>query len=108
MAEANDLFEIYMEELDMIRWSCHPLSCKERSLTEHEVFLQCVMVDTSRKSVGGRGRSDYLYGLHQEYNSLLELVRSEILKSEDGRFQRVAACFLCGTGLVEKEEIGGR
>jgi hypothetical protein len=104
MAQAKDLFEIYMEELDMIRWSYHPLPWKGRSLTEHEVFLQCIMMDTSRKSVRGRGRLDYLYGMRQEYNSLLELVRSEILKSEDGRFQRVAACFYVGLDLSRKRK----
>lgn len=102
--EAKELFEMYMEELDTIRWNYHPLPWKGRSLTEHEVFLQCIMMDTSKKSIRGRGRSDYLHGLRQEYNSLLDLVRSEILKSEEGRFQRAAACFYVGLDLSRKRK----
>ena len=102
--EARELFEMYMEELDTIRWNYHPLPWKGRSLTEHEVFLQCIMMDTSKKSVRGRGRSDYLHGLRQEYNTLLELVRSEILKTEEGRFQRAAACFYVGLDLSRKRK----
>jgi len=102
--EARELFEMYMEELDTIRWNYHPLPWKGRSLTEHEVFLQCIMMDTSKKSVRGRGRSDYLHGLRQEYNNLLESVRGEILKTEDGRFQRAAACFYVGLDLSRKRK----
>jgi len=102
IGEAKDLFEMYMEELDTIRWNYHPLPWKGRRLTEHEVFLQCIMMDTSKKSVRGRGRSDYLHGLRQEYSYLLDLVRSEILKSENGRFRRAAACFYVGLDLSRK------
>jgi hypothetical protein len=93
--EANDLFSEYLEELKMIQLKYHPRPWRRKRLSEEEVFLQCIEMDTSKRVVRGRSREDYLHGLKKEYSSLVESVRSR-LKREDGKFRRAAACFYVG------------
>jgi hypothetical protein len=99
VAEAQDNFTEYMEELQHIQKSYHPTFWDQSRLSEAEVFLQCIRMDTSKRSTRGRGRNDYLYGLRAAYNTLVEEVRSVLLKSVDGRFQRAAACFYVGIDI---------
>ena len=103
LKEAQDIFETYMEELKMIQWYYHPTPWKKR-LSEAEVFLQCISMAPSARFVRGRGKSDYLLQLNQAYASLVDWVRSEILMSVDGRYQRIAACFYVGIHSAQTQE----
>src|SRR5271170_7523022 len=94
--EAEDMFDGYMEELETIQWYYHPKPWKQERLNEIEVFLQCILGDTSKRTVRGRGRQDYLHSLRQEYGGLVDSVRSEVWSTVEGRYQRAAACFYVG------------
>lgn len=93
--EAQEMFETYIEELQKIQWYYHPTPWKKH-LSESEVFLQCISMAPSVRFVRGRGKSDYLQQLRLEYSCLVDWVRSEILTSVDGRYQRAAAYFYVG------------
>ena len=98
VAEAEQLFGTYMEELETIEYFYHPLPWKQQRLSEPEIFLQCIQMDTSNKRIRGRGRQDYLHGLRQTYGGLVESVRSDV----EGRYQKAAACFYVGITSAKK------
>ena len=99
--EAQEMFETYMEELEMIQWYYHPTPWKNH-LSESEVFLQCISMAPSVRFVRGRGKSDYLQQLRLAYAGLVDWVRSAILASVDGRYQRAAAYFYVGIHSAQK------
>lgn len=103
LKEAEDIFETYMEELKMIQWYYHPTPWK-KSLSEAEVFLQCIAMSREARYVRGRGKTDYLQQLREVYSSLVDWVRSEILVSVSGRYRRAAACFYVGVHLAQKRK----
>ena len=103
MGEAQEMFEPYMEELIMIQRHYHPTSSKKH-LTEAEVFLQCINMSPSVRFFSGRGKSERLHELHQVYASLADWVRSEILASVEGRFQRTAAYFYVGINSARRQK----
>jgi hypothetical protein len=103
--EATELFAEYMEEFKMIQLKYHPRPWRSKRLSEAEVFLQCIEMDTSKRVVRGRDREDYLRGLKKEYGSLVESVRSR-LNGEDGKFRRAAACFYIGVRKPRKGREG--
>ena len=96
LSEAQEIFEIYVEDLEDIQRRCHPTPWRGKLLSEHEVFTGCLMMDPLTKSVRGRGREDFLKGLQSEYRKLVEWVKAEIWRTPEGRFQRAAAYFYVG------------
>jgi hypothetical protein len=88
--EAKEMFDTYMTELEIIERDYHPTPWKKR-LSEPEVFLQCISMAATARTIRGRGKSDHLNQLRQEYERLIEWVLSEIMASAEGRFQRAAA-----------------
>lgn len=96
LKEAQEIFEIYVEDLEDIQRRCHPTPWRAKSLSEHEVFTQCIIMDPLTKSVRGRGKEDFLKVLQSEYRKLVEWVKAEIWRTAEGRFQRAAAYFYVG------------
>jgi RNA dependent RNA polymerase len=102
--EAQEIFKHYMEDLKWIQWYYHPTPWKKH-LSEAEVFLQCISMAPSARYVRGRGKSDYLTQLRQEYVGLVERVRSEAVIPGNGKFQRIAACFYVGIGMTQRQRV---
>lgn len=92
---AQELLDEYMNELQMIQHYYHPTSWRKQ-LSEEEVFLQCISIAPSIRTVHGRGANEYIQGLRQAYEGLVGWVRSGIRTAGDGAFQRLAACFYVG------------
>lgn len=96
LREAQEVFDEYMNELQMIQRYYHPTPWRKR-LSEAEVFLQCINnVAPSIRSVRGRGTNEYTQGLRQAYEGLVGWVRSGIGTDSDCKFQRLAAYFYVG------------
>ena len=96
LQQAKEAVEAYMDEFKIIQHTYNPTPCKREGLKETEVFLQCLHMDPSIRNIRGRGKSEYYQSFRDAYRSLVEGVRSEILGTMEGRFQRAAAYFHIG------------
>jgi hypothetical protein len=103
--EAREAFSRYMFELEMIQWYYHPTPWKRQRLSETEVFLQCIQVDPSNRYL--RGRSDFLSGLKQAYGGLVDVTRSQVTVTVEGRYQRAAAFIHVGFEYVKGKRKDG-
>jgi hypothetical protein len=105
--DAKQAFARYMEELTMIQWSYHPTPWKHTRLSEAEVFLQCIQMDPGDRYIRGRGRSDYLNGLRQEYGELVDWVKSQVTATIEGQYRRAAAFFQVGIEAGKRKDKEG-
>jgi hypothetical protein len=84
-----------MNELQMIQRYYHPTPWRKQ-LSESEVFLQCISLAPSIRSVGGRGTSEYNQGLRRAYEELVNWVKLGVKKQAEDYFERLAAYFYVG------------
>ena len=97
---AQQIYNTYNHELEMIRWYYHPTPWKKK-LSEAEVFLQCINMAASARFVRGKGKCDYFQQLRRAYASLAEWVGLEISAAASGRYQMIAACFFVDISLTQ-------
>jgi len=105
LLEAQEVFDEYMNELQIIQRYFHPTPWRKQ-LSEEEVFLQCISIAPSIRSVRGRGTSEYIQGLSQAYEGLVNWVKFGVTEDGEDRFVRLAAYFHVGIESAKSRDKG--